>query len=65
MNTTDIRLHRFQKYLAISLDSSVTEYVTVEQAEELKQQLQLFIDDVNKNKFHQSEFKTVTIYLKG
>lgn len=65
MNTADIRLHRFQKYLAISLDSSVTEYVTVEQAEELKRQLQLFIDDVNKNKFHQSTFETITIDLKG
>ena len=65
-NTTNVRLHRFQKYLALSLDSGDTEYLDTEQVKVLITQLNNYIKDVENNpKFFNSEFKTVLIASEG
>ncbi|OUJ46298.1 hypothetical protein BTZ53_10800 [Vibrio parahaemolyticus] len=62
MRNTDISLHRFRDRLAITTDSSKTEYLTLEQVKSLYEKLGDFIEDMGKNpRFSQSEFAPVDI----
>ncbi|EGQ8030285.1 hypothetical protein V8068_001171 [Vibrio parahaemolyticus] len=62
MRNTDISLHRFRDRLAITTDSSKTEYLTLEQVKSLYEKLGDFIEDMESNpRFSQSEFNPVDI----
>jgi hypothetical protein len=62
MKYTDLRIQRFRNSLSIDINTSSTEYLSVEQVKRLRDELDLFLDDIAKNeKSHNSNYDGATI----